>query len=74
MGKSKEPENDMQPDDELILRVSKEIIIKFIELGRVSPTNFEENFKSVFWTLKNTVVDAQLPDVQSILRGDETGD
>ena len=74
MGKSKEPENDMQPDDELILRVSKEIIIKFIELGRVSPTNFEENFKSVFWTLKNTVVDAQLPDVKSILRGDESGD
>jgi hypothetical protein len=73
-GKSKEPENDMQPDDELILRVSKEIIIKFIELGRVSPTNFEENFKSVFWTLKNTVVDAQLPDVESILRGDESGD
>ena len=64
----------MQPDDELILRVSKEIIIKFIELGRVSPTNFEENFKSVFWTLKNTVVDAQLPDVESILRGDESGD
>ena len=69
-----ESDIDMQPDDELILRVSKEIIIKFIELGRVSPTNFEENFKSVFWTLKNTVVDAQLPDVQSILRGDETGD
>ena len=74
MGKSKEPGNDMQPDDELILRVSKEIIIKFIELGRVSPTNFEENFKSVFWTLKNTVVDAQIPDVKSILRGDETED
>ncbi|GLI35990.1 hypothetical protein [Desulforhabdus amnigena] len=51
----------MQPDDEKILRISKEIIIKFIELGRVSPGNFEENFKSVFWTLKRTVVDAQLP-------------
>jgi hypothetical protein len=64
----------MQPDDELILRISKEIIIKFIELGRVSPTNFDENFKSVFWTLKNTVVDAQLPDLKSALRGDASED
>lgn len=52
----------MQPDDEKILRLSKEIIVKFIEMGRVSPTNFDDNFRSVFWTLKNTVVNAQLPD------------
>lgn len=50
----------MNPNDEKILRITKEIIIKFIELGRVSPSNFEEQFKSIFWTLKNTVVNAQL--------------
>lgn len=51
----------MQPDDEKILRIAKEIVVKFIELGRVSPSNFDERFKSIFWTLKNTVVDASLP-------------
>jgi hypothetical protein len=58
-------EGKMQPDDEKFLRLSKEIIIKFIELGRVSPGNFEENFKSVFWTLKRTVVDAQVPRIDT---------
>jgi hypothetical protein len=53
----------MNADDEKILRLAKEIIIKFIELGRVSPTNFEAHFKSVFWALKKTVMDAQVPDL-----------
>jgi len=54
-------EDLMQPDDEKILRITKEIVVKFIELGRVSPNNFDERFRSIFWTLKNTVVDASLP-------------
>ncbi len=54
----------MHPDDEKILRLSKEIIIKFIELGRVSPGNFDENFKSVFWTLKNTLVNARIEELK----------
>lgn len=53
----------MNPDDEKVLRLSKEIIVKFIELGRVSPTNFEDNFKSIFWAIKKTVVEAQAPDL-----------
>ncbi len=52
----------MNADDEKILKMAKEILVKFIELGRVSPTNFDENFRSVFWTIKNTVVSAQLPE------------
>ncbi len=55
---------DMHPDDEKILRLSKEIIIKFIELGRVSPGNFDENFKSIFWTLKSTLVNARVPELK----------
>jgi len=53
----------MNPDDEKILKMAKEILVKFIELGRVSPTNFDEHFRSVFWTLKNTVVSARAPDL-----------
>jgi hypothetical protein len=53
----------MHADDEKILKVAKEILVKFIELGRVSPTNFDEHFRSVFWTLKNTVVNSQFSEL-----------
>ncbi len=53
----------MQPDDEVLLRMAKEIIVKFIELGRVSPDNFDENFRAVYWTLKDTLVNARLSDL-----------
>lgn len=55
----------MHPDDEKILRLAKEVIIKFIELGRISPTNFEEHFRSIFWALKNTVVNARIAELDS---------
>ncbi|MDY6909627.1 MAG: hypothetical protein SWC40_06780 [Thermodesulfobacteriota bacterium] len=64
----------MNPDDEKILRLAKEIVIKFIELGRISPTNFESHFKSIFWALKNTVVDAQAPDFARDLSAVPPGD
>ncbi len=64
----------MQPDDEKILRITKEIIVKFIELGRVSPSNFEQQFKNVFWTLKSTVVDARVPDFHAQAADDEGPD
>ena len=38
-------------EDELILKVTKEIIIKFIEMGRVTPTSFEEVFELVYRTV-----------------------
>ena len=33
--------------DEQILRASKEIVVKFIETGRISPTGFSEVFKAI---------------------------
>mgnify|MGYP000505954966 CR=1 FL=1 len=41
--------------DEQILRASKEIIVKFIETGRVSPTGFPEAFKSIYRAVDETV-------------------
>jgi hypothetical protein len=55
----------MNADDEKILRLTKEVIIKFIELGRVSPSNFDQQFRNVFWTIKTTIVNAQAPDFRS---------
>ena len=55
----------MNADDEKILKMAKEILVKFIEMGRVSPANFDEHFRSVFWSLKNTAVNAQLSSLEA---------
>lgn len=41
--------------DEQILRAAKEVVVKFIETGRVSPTSFTEVFKSVYKTVFEAV-------------------
>jgi hypothetical protein len=41
--------------DEQILRASKEIVVKFIETGRISPTGFPEAFKAIYRTVDETV-------------------
>ena len=40
--------------DEQILRATKEIVVKFIEAGRISPSGFHETFKSIFSTVEQT--------------------
>ncbi|MES0349834.1 MAG: hypothetical protein ABUK19_03860 [Desulfobacteria bacterium] len=47
----------MRPLDEHVLKVSKEIVAKFIEVGRVSPASFDDTFKSVFRSVKEAIVD-----------------
>ena len=37
----------MRSEDELVLKVTKEIVIKFIETGRMSVNTFEEGFTKV---------------------------
>ena len=41
--------------DEAILKVAKEIVVKFIEIGRLSPQNFSETFESVYSSIRDTV-------------------
>ena len=38
--------------DEAIFKVTKEIVVKFIEVGRLTPANFEETYERVFKTVK----------------------
>lgn len=45
----------MSSIDELILRSTKEIVVKFIETGRVGPAGFQETFKTVYKTVEQTV-------------------
>ena len=41
--------------DEQILRAAKEIVVKFIENGRLSPTGFSDTFKKIYRTVEETV-------------------
>jgi hypothetical protein len=42
--------------EEKVLQTAKEIIVKFIEVGRVSPTTFAENFKDVYSAVRAAVL------------------
>ena len=44
--------------DEQILRATKEIVVKFIEAGRVSPSGFHETFKDIYHTVERTTRDS----------------
>lgn len=52
--------------EEQVLRASKEIAVKFIEVGRLSPTGFAETFKTIYRCIDETVKEARKPE-----RGDE---
>jgi len=54
MGRDKELTAPLTPREELLMKVAKEIVVKFIEVGRVSPTSFAETFKMVMDTLRQS--------------------
>ena len=45
----------MDSTDEHILRASKEIIVKFIETGRVFPTGFHDAFINIYSAVQEAV-------------------
>lgn len=47
----------MRSLDEHVLKVAKEIVAKFIEVGRVSPASFDETFKKVYRSVKEAILD-----------------
>jgi hypothetical protein len=49
-------EADMRTLDEQVLKVSKEIVAKFIEVGRVSPASFDDVFKAVYKSVREAIV------------------
>jgi len=53
----KSGEVDMKSLDEQVLKVTKEIVAKFIEVGRVSPASFDETFKTVYRSVKEAILD-----------------
>lgn len=51
-----------RPMHEQILRASKEIAVKFIEVGRLSPGSFPETFETIYKAIDTTVQGAQIND------------
>ncbi len=40
--------------DELILKIAKEIVVKFIEMGNISPTSFHDHFRNIYNTVEKS--------------------
>ena len=41
--------------DDTILKVAKEVVVKFIEVGRLSPANFDEPFRNIYQSIRDSV-------------------
>ncbi len=44
-----------QVSDDTILKVTKEIVVKFIEMGKITPAGFDLSFRNIHSTIDKTV-------------------
>jgi hypothetical protein len=47
----------MKHEDELTLKVTKEIALKFIEIGRLSVNSFDEVFRQIHATVHDSLME-----------------
>ena len=59
----------MRALDEHVLKVTKEIVAKFIEVGRVSPASFDETFKNVYRSVKEAILDHNVEEEEQVFDG-----
>ena len=45
----------MKQEDELVLKVAKEVVVKFIEVGRLSVGSFDEVWNQVYGAIKSSL-------------------
>jgi hypothetical protein len=55
LGSGKVKDGTINDREELVLKITKEILVKFIELGRINPSGFVETFKIVNETVRQSV-------------------
>jgi hypothetical protein len=56
--KSQDPDTPKLPrpvSEDTILKVAKEVVVKFIEVGRLSPANFDETFRNIYQSIRDSV-------------------
>lgn len=42
--------------EETVVKIAKEITVKFIEVGRITPSNFGDTFDDIYTSVKQTVL------------------
>jgi hypothetical protein len=47
-----QPPADQSVSEDTLLKITKEIAVKFIEVGRLTPATFDETFKSIHLTVR----------------------
>jgi len=45
----------MKTDKELVLKATKEIVVKFIEVGRLSVSSFDETWQHIYETIQTSL-------------------
>ena len=45
----------MKNEDELVLKIAKEVVVKFIEVGRLSVGSFDEVWNQVYGAIKGSL-------------------
>jgi hypothetical protein len=63
----------MEKDTKEALQVTKEIVVKFIETGRISPANFAEIFPGVYQVVLQTITRPGGPAVSGKAKSGESG-
>ncbi|MFC1863511.1 conjugal transfer protein TraB [Thermodesulfobacteriota bacterium] len=61
----------MRQEDELVLKVTKEVVIKFIEIGRLSVNSFDEVFKQIHETVYESLQERTLAGELNISKEDK---
>jgi len=56
------------------LQVAKEIVVKFIEVGRITPANFAEHFSEIFGEILATVSGEGKPQASGAQKTKAAGD
>jgi len=54
VARDRSPTPALTPREELAMKVAKEIVVKFIEVGRLSPASFPDTFKMVIDTVRQS--------------------
>ena len=49
------PSEEKRIPADAVLKIAKEISVKFIEVGRLTPATFDQTFKSIYRTIEETV-------------------
>lgn len=51
---TKPPAQNNVISQDTILKITKEVVVKFIEMGRITPATFDKTFKQIHTTIKES--------------------